>query len=197
MPFLNGVDLVGKLRSVYPKSKMPVIALSARSDLSRSDLQAKGFTDFLTKPFTSRQLYAIIAHYVKGDKKEDLDQSTLHHPSAPVDVADVAGVRALIEFVKDDSISSANILQSYIKETTEHIHLLKDTLARKEKKSTAAIAHKILPLYLMMRDKQLIAMLVQLEKEQSLTVEEEIGLLDMLTRSVTEAITLKQEIAQN
>lgn len=197
MPFLKGVDLIRKLRSDYLNSKMPVIALSARSDLSRSDLQAKGFTDFLTKPFTSRQLYAIISHYVKGDKREDLDQSVLHLQSAPVVVADVRGVKALIEFVKDDHFSSANILHSYIKETTGHIHLLKDAFARKEYKSTPSIAHKILPLYLMMRDTSIIDLLVQLEKEQPLTVEEEVGLLEMLERSVAEAITLRNEIAPN
>jgi hypothetical protein len=38
---------------------------------------------------------------------------------------------------------------------------------------------------------------VQLEKEQPLTVEEEVGLLEMLERSVAEAITLRNEIAPN
>jgi hypothetical protein len=49
----------------------------------------------------------------------------------------------------------------------------------------------------MMREKWLISMLTQLEKEQPLTVIEETRLLDMLKRSVTDAITLYNEIAQN
>jgi signal transduction histidine kinase/FixJ family two-component response regulator len=197
MPRLNGVDLVRKLRSDYPKGTIPIIALSARSDISRSDLQSIGFTDFLTKPFTSQQLYTIIYHYVKSDKKEDLDQSAQFIQSELLNGVDVEGVSALIDFVKDDLSSSCNILQSFIKETKEHIHLLNVAFSCKDYESIASIAHKILPLYRMMREKWLISMLTQLEKEQPLTVIEETRLLDMLKRSVTDAITLYNEIAQN
>ena len=191
MPQINGIDLVEQLQSINRTRTLPIIALSARSDLTRSDIQAKGFIDFLAKPFTSHQLYEIISRYVINFKGVETFHSDQSEP------VKVKGVGALIEFVKDDHSSSCNILQSFIHETTEHIHLLKDTFARKDYKSAATITHKILPLFRMMGDNPQISMLTQLEKERPLTVKEEAELLEMLKKSVADAVALKNEIAQD
>jgi hypothetical protein len=74
---------------------------------------------------------------------------------------------------------------------------LKDTFARKDYKSAATITHKILPLFRMMGDNPQISMLTQLEKERPLTVKEEAELLEMLKKSVADAVALKNEIAQD
>jgi signal transduction histidine kinase/CheY-like chemotaxis protein len=185
MPQINGIDLVGKLRSISHTETIPIIALSARSDLSIADIQAGGFTDFLAKPFTSYQLYLIISRYVNKRKGVETDQS---------DTVSAKGVGALIEFVKDDRIVSSNILQSFIDETTEQIHLLGDAFDQKDYQSIAVITHKILPLFRMIGDKPQISMLSQLEKEGSLTGKEEAGLLEMLKESVAEAVALKNEL---
>lgn len=185
MPQINGIDLVGKLRSISHTETIPIIALSARSDLSIVDIQAGGFTDFLAKPFTSYQLYQIISRYVNKRKGVETDQS---------DTVSAKGVGALIEFVKDDRIVSSNILQSFIDETTEQIHLLGDAFDQKDYQSIAVITHKILPLFRMIGGKPQISMLSQLEKEGSLTGKEEAGLLEMLKESVAEAVALKNEL---
>lgn len=191
MPQIDGINLVGRLRTINHAKMIPIIALSARSDLSKADIQAKGFTDFLAKPFTSHQLYEIVSRYVinvKGVESDQSDQSLS---------VNIHGVRALIDFVKEDRSSSNAILQSFIDETMESIHHLKDAFNQNEYKSAAAITHKILPVFRMMGDRSLIDMLLHLEKEQPLTVEEEAVLLVMLKESVDEAVVLKNEIAQD
>jgi len=188
MPQINGINLVGRLRTINETKMIPIIALSARSDLTKAEIQSKGFTDFLAKPFTSHQLYEIVSRYVKVVEREQSDQ--------PISV-NIHGVRALIDFVKEDRLSSFAILQSFIDETKESIHLLKIAFSQNEYKSASAITHKILPVFRMMGDRSLIDMLLHLEKEQPLTEKEEVGLLDMLKESVDEAVVLKNEIAQD
>ena len=191
MPQINGIDLIGKLQSINQTRMIPIIALSARSDLSRLDIQTKGFTDFLAKPFTSYQLYEIISCYVNNFVLPETVQSDQS------EVNNAKGVGALIDFVKDDHSSSSNILKMFIDETTEHIYLLKDAFAQKDYKSAATISHKIIPLFRMMGGKTQIRMLAQLEKERPLTEKEGAELLEMLMGSVADAVALENEIAQD
>ncbi len=188
MPQINGMALAEKVRRLTDVEEMPVIALSARSDISPVDIQAAGFTGFLAKPFTSDDLYRFIDRYVKKNNRETIIQPGIQKPT------DNSGVGALIAFVRDDRAASRGILQSFIDETTENRNQLVTALAQKNWKQAGILAHKMLPLFRMMGDQSVIAVMEQLEANQPLSEREKAALLQMLKESVDEAANLKKEM---
>jgi Signal transduction histidine kinase len=190
MPQTNGFVLVEKIRKLNVRQikDLPIIALSARSDMSKTDVQASGFTDLLAKPFTSPQLYDVIYRYVRGKNSDTSYSAGKQQPASE------KGARALIEFVKEDSIASARILHSFIHETTDNIAQLEDAFVRKDHQAAEKISHKMLPLFRMMGDESLIAFMEQLEEKRSLSAEGQEFVLNKLKKGVEEAKALKREI---
>jgi len=59
MPLLNGLDLTVKIRELYHKGELGIIAISAASDKDLiDDFLTFGANDFLAKPFTSSEVIA-------------------------------------------------------------------------------------------------------------------------------------------
>ncbi|HYG87670.1 MAG TPA: response regulator [Azospirillum sp.] len=72
MPKRDGFDICQSLRSNPALKDLPIIMLTARSrDVERQKGMALGATDYITKPFSTRDLVATVRKYV---------QSTEVHP---------------------------------------------------------------------------------------------------------------------
>ena len=180
MPHINGISLVEKVRLRHDIAELPIIALSARSEISAAELHTAGFTGYLSKPFSSDTLYGVIHHYVKEQQKE------ISYQPLPMSLH-TKGAAALIDFVKEDKQVSREILQSFVKETTANIEQLKEMFATKEEASLSDVAHKMLPLFRMMGDDVLVDLLCLLEEGYRLRGKQETTLLDKLMESVKEA----------
>lgn len=180
MPHINGISLVEKVRLRHDIAELPIIALSARSEISAAELHTAGFTGYLSKPFSSDTLYGVIHHYVKEQQKE------ISYQPLPMSLH-TKGAAALIDFVKEDKQVSREILASFVKETTANIEQLKEMFATKEEASLSDVAHKMLPLFRMMGDDVLVDLLCLLEEGYRLRGKQETTLLDKLMESVKEA----------
>ena len=72
MPGLDGYAAVQALRELPGMANVPVLAVTAHSmpgDRERA-LQA-GCTDYIAKPITTRELLALVAHYLGGARGGD------------------------------------------------------------------------------------------------------------------------------
>ena len=90
------------------------------------------------------------------------------------------GVRGLIHFVKDDEVVSRTILQSFIDETDVHIKEMRNLFEEKDIHAISGLAHKMLPLFRMMKNKVVVDLLSLLEKKEEISADEEQKLLDLL-----------------
>lgn len=180
MPHINGISLVEKVRLRHDIAELPIIALSARSEISAAELHTAGFSGYLPKPFSSDTLYGVIHYYVKEQQKE------ISYQPLPMSLH-TKGAAALIDFVKEDKQVSREILASFVKETTANIEQLKEMFATKEEASLSDVAHKMLPLFRMMGDDVLVDLLCLLEEGYRLRGKQETTLLDKLMVSVKEA----------
>ena len=180
MPHINGISLVEKVRLRHDIAELPIIALSARSEISAAELHTAGFSGYLPKPFSSDTLYGVIHYYVKEQQKE------ISYQPLPMSLH-TKGAAALIDFVKEDKQVSREILASFVKETTANIEQLKEMFATKEEASLSDVAHKMLPLFRMMGDDVLVDLLCLLEEGYRLRGKQETTLLDKLMESVKEA----------
>ncbi|HEY4733821.1 MAG TPA: response regulator [Gemmatimonadaceae bacterium] len=62
MPRLSGLDVLGRIREQEKFKSLPCIILTAGGDAKHErDALALGATQFLTKPFSPKKLYALIA----------------------------------------------------------------------------------------------------------------------------------------
>ena len=64
MPAMNGIELVAKIKEMPHAMKVPVIAMTARSDIDAGLLSQHGFAACLHKPFTGRELLSAISDSV-------------------------------------------------------------------------------------------------------------------------------------
>ena len=79
MPRLSGLDVLDHMRSRPDWSEIPCIILTAAGEEKyEQDARESGATEFLTKPFSPKKLYALIARLtgVSGDEDGDIPEDT-------------------------------------------------------------------------------------------------------------------------
>ncbi len=158
MPIMNGFELVKKIRSVNKKYKeIPIIALSARSDMSFDDFPKTGFTHFLVKPVDINQLIQLISETPQKNAKLTKKVVKEENPEYK------DNIESLFEFVKDDRETSLEIIQTFFEDNKEKIKDLKIGLNKKNNKLIQATAHKSLPMMRMIRANSLVALLEKME----------------------------------
>ncbi len=194
MPGMDGFALVKEVRRLEDDNcrSMPIIALSARSDVSEETLIKEGFTGYLTKPFSFPQLRDILLVHL-GQRKVD-DTRTAKGTGGEEAGKRVTGAKALIDFVKEDKKASLSILNSFVEETLQQVDLLKIAFEENDTESAGDIAHRVLPLIQMMGDETMIGRLKRLEKREPLPKDEEESLLASLETSVEGARRLAREL---
>ena len=65
MPVMDGLEATKQIRELdSAKASVPIVAVSARRDLkAQAQWTSQGLNDFLTKPFTEQNLFAVIDKY--------------------------------------------------------------------------------------------------------------------------------------
>lgn len=167
MPAMNGIELLKRIRTLqHPQGKtIPVIAITARGDMNESDFRAKGFTGMLKKPFSQKELIKIMKD-VLPDSKTDKVPIIAETMSNPPEQDSLFDFSSLLAFSGDDSKAALEILNTFIKETELSIRRMNDAAKEHDMEQICAIAHKMLPTFIMIKAEQAIPALRWLEKER-------------------------------
>ena len=157
MPAMNGFDLLRLLRaSNIPQAKtIPVIAVTARSDMKREEFLQHGFAGSLHTPFTVNDLLAEIA---------TVDAT----PSSTLNFS------ALTAFSGDDPDAAKSILESFVTETRLNVDRLRQALETEDTDGIAAMGHKMLPLFTLLGANDLVTLLKELEASRGVPFDEKI-----------------------
>lgn len=168
MPAINGFDLVKLLRtSNIPQAKtIPVIAVTARSEMDKAVLHEHGFAGCLHKPFTVKELLLTVN---EGQLLADEAHITEDMGNTGINFS------ALTAYSEDDSEAAYSIIQTFIEETKKNIERMQQALADKETDGIAAMAHKLLPLLTLIGASEAIAPLKYLESCRGESFTSEIG----------------------
>ena len=159
MPAINGFDLVKLLRaSNIPQAKtIPVIAVTARSEMDKAALHEHGFAGCLHKPFTVKELLMTVN---EGQLSADEAHITEDMATAGINLS------ALTAYSEDDPEAASSIIQTFIEETGKNIERMQQALNDKEVDGIAAMAHKLLPLFTMIGVDEAIPLLEWLEVQR-------------------------------
>ncbi|EJW92311.1 two-component system sensor histidine kinase [gut metagenome] len=153
MPAISGFDLLKLLRaSNIPQAKnIPVIAVTARSDMQRDIFIDEGFAGCLHKPFTVTELL------------RELSGNTAWNESSESVASRGYNFAALTAFSGDDTEAATSILNSFLTENRLNIDRLREGLRTCNVDELARVAHKMIPLFTLIGASDLVAMLRSLE----------------------------------
>ncbi|MCQ2194775.1 MAG: ATP-binding protein [Paludibacteraceae bacterium] len=163
MPGFNGFEIVKRVRNGnFPNAKtIPVIALSARADISLSKFKKHGFTSFLNKPFTGDKLVSEIVKYtgIKEDfpmrSQKETDQS-----------APLQGFASILSYAGGDVNAEYEILSSFLVETKKNVVELARLHKEGDAHAVGRLAHKMLAIFKLLGDNTLVTWLTELELEK-------------------------------
>lgn len=161
MPAMNGFELLQKLRSLdVPQAKnIPVIAITARSDMDETDFCTQGFAGCLHKPFNQTELLKIFKTHIQ----EDWKGNTVQTDSKPSDTECTYNFSPLTAFSGDDPAAAHEILETFIGESTKNYERMKQALSNKNMADLCNVAHKMLPTFTMIEARKAIPALQWLE----------------------------------
>lgn len=159
MPGMDGFQLLAQIRSSYMQGmdKIPVIALSASVENEHDHYLESGFTGFLNKPFTARQLITLLNKLL----------------STKIEVTTEFKFDSLTAFAGEDKDASNSILSTFIYETGKSNDLLEASLNEGNREQSARLSHKMVPLFTMLGATSLVEKLRSMEKNAQSMAEEE------------------------
>lgn len=174
MPALNGFDLLSLLRSsnIPQAVSIPVIAVTARSDMRSEDFLAHGFCGCLYKPFSVNELLLAVKELGLEGSASSLQQvavsdeavkGTISVPVALNFSASALNFSALTVFSADDSEAADSIMRSFATESRLNAERLQKALNERDMDEIAAVSHKMIPLFTLIGAKELVAQLKLLE----------------------------------
>lgn len=147
MPAMNGFDLLKTIRQMENASAkgIPVIALTARSDMDDAYFLSHGFAGCLHKPFTRKELLQMLTE-------------TCSTPSFDFS--------SLTAFSMDDAEALSEIMQTFTDETEKKKEKLRQAMEAKDMKSATSITHQLMPLFKMLRAEQCLPELMWMEERR-------------------------------
>ncbi len=173
MPAINGFDLLKLLRSSdIPQARsIPVVAVSARMDMNLSQLQEAGFSGCLNKPFTTDELIRLVIAI--RQQSAQAFEFTKPSVSCETDASEGFDFSALTAFAEDDREATKSILESFISETRINVGRMQQALENRDTGYLADMAHKMLPLFTLLKASALVHILKELEgaRRQPFTTE--------------------------
>lgn len=187
MPEMDGFELVKQIRlSASGKIKhLPVIALSARADMHEQEYLDAGFSAYLNKPFTPEQLYARVNELLGCDIKITPHSKEANDTNAPFDLS------MIMVFADNDTDAANQIIQSFISDCVRNFRSLEEYVQKHDLEQVKKLAHKMLPMFRQLSIKQMIPLLIFLERMEVEKTEE-----SQIAKTVRELVQTGNKVIQ-
>ena len=189
MPGINGFDLLKYLRNsdISQGHTIPIIAVTARSDINESYFIEKGFAGCLHKPFSLSEMSAIIERITGVTIQNNNDIISRKNEKEEPDFS------ILTAFSSDDIETSKEIIETFINETQKNKERITIACSQKNVNEISAVAHKMLPVITMIGIPEMQKILLSLERLKNNTFNEDIDkqtthllhLIDNLINNIT------------
>lgn len=162
MPSADGFGVLAAVHAVA--ASLPVIAVSARGEMTADDFAARGFAACLRKPFTAGELLAAIAaacgrEPVAGEIPESATRADFGGKS--IDFS------ALTAYAGDDVQAADGILRSFAEQTLANAEQMQRALDAADLPAMKALAHKMLPIFRMLGAEEVVAVLRRAESAEA------------------------------
>ncbi|MCK0161465.1 ATP-binding protein [Allomuricauda sp. F6463D] len=134
MPTINGFSVLKAIKKL--ESNISVIAMTGQQIDKKKDYLNAGFTDVIQKPFSAKTLLQVLNFIKKPNIKSDV-------PDTGSSMFTVDNISAFLE----DKISVKEVLQVFLKSSSQNIDFLFFAAEEQDYPRIRAISHKILPMF--------------------------------------------------
>lgn len=167
MPAMNGFELLKHLRSLsLPQAQsIPVIAITARGDMDENDFRQKGFAGMLQKPFNQSDLKTVLKAVLFWEETNP-DTVCQEIPQEKQTTEGTYNFSPLTAFSEDDPEAAREILRTFAQETRKNLEKIQVALQAEDMETLCAVAHKMLPTFLMIEARQAVPSLQWLEQQR-------------------------------
>ncbi len=165
MPAMSGFDVLHRIRAMQGGEKIPVIAVTARSDNSQEDFQQAGFSAVLTKPFSKTELTDCLRSVIPDRSIADAGEKTdVGEENASQAIESTSRFAALTAFAGEDQEAATEILRSFVSEGRINLQRLRTASTQHNAAELRAVAHKMLPIYRLLQAERIVILLSSLEQ---------------------------------
>lgn len=158
MPKMSGFELINQI----PK-EIPVIAITGQRDLEKHIYTEKGFSAVLHKPYQSAELLRVLSNVlkvnivVKSDSEKETEIVTKEY-----------NLKNLKTMLDDDAVAIKEVLKAFIENTISNLTVVEEAIDENDKKTIAAISHRMIPMMNQLEAKEIVPSLQQLEECEKL-----------------------------
>lgn len=190
MPSINGFEFVKLIRQsphIKHSGTLPILALSARADISEENIKEQGFNGFICKPFSAQQLRDIVRFHALGENTAATEAGN-NQAENNVEEDPFSG---LLGYACGDRESEAMILDSFIQESNMNLENLSKAWKSDKGEDIKHFAHKMLPLFRTLQKKEIVEKLTILERDEQykemVSNKEFNTLKNAITKTISEA----------
>ena len=203
MPALDGFSLLDTLRNMPEEqaAAIPVVAITARAVPDDDGFRSRGFAAVLRKPFSRKDIMHILSRTLNCDEevtgtgtedkdaedivteyistKETITEEKSEIKDIEADSSIISGNTSrfnfsrLTEFSMDDEEAAREILSTFAEETKRNIRKMEDAIAAHDTNAICAIAHKMLPTFIMIEARDAIPALQWLDEHKGKATDHE------------------------
>ena len=197
---MNGFDLLDAIRALpaVRAKTIPVIAITARSDMDAEYFRSKGFAGCLHKPFNTHEIFEVLSQAIRQDLTdlEETGTEILQAPTNDSSHTDSSSLdfSALTRFLgRMTPTQRKKSIRTFVSETKRTGAAMATALENEEIEGITAMAHKLLPLFTMLGANTSIAPLTWLEQRRGTTEmtseirEKALFILDEIDRVIRQA----------
>lgn len=203
MPAMDGFSLLDTLRNMPEEqaAAIPVVAITARAVPDDDGFRSRGFAAVLRKPFSRKDIMHILSRTLNCDEevtgtgtedkdaedivteyistKETITEEKSEIKDIEADSSIISGNTSrfnfsrLTEFSMDDEEAAREILSTFAEETKRNIRKMEDAIAAHDTNGICAIAHKMLPTFIMIEARDAIPALQWLDEHKGKATDHE------------------------
>lgn len=184
MPAMDGFNLLEAIRSLSCEQakNIPVVAITARAIPDDEGFRARGFAAVLRKPFSRKDIINAISLALNKTSIDtsEISDSTKEYvlPSDNIQPSEESitenssrqttfNFSRLTEFSMDDEEAAHCILNTFAEETRKNIIKMNEAIDRGDTTEICAIAHKMLPTFIMIEAREAIPALQWLDEHKN------------------------------
>ena len=172
MPKTDGFTVLKKLKNgeISSYKNQPVLAMTGSREHSRDFYLKKGFSEMLPKPFSKKQLVAVLERIFPNRRnfsKENIVDEIFKSNSADNEKFDLSLLKSFL----NTSQALEEVLKVFNAQTEKDLQQIKNSIAENDTKTISEIAHRMLTMFRQIRAKEVIPILEKMEDYTAETVE--------------------------
>ncbi|WP_010136238.1 hybrid sensor histidine kinase/response regulator [Ochrovirga pacifica] len=164
LPKMNGIRLMELVKQHKNYKNQPIVAMTGRTNFSKSDYQEIGFDEVLVKPFGVAVLETLLQRFFKGAIETENASGKDEHSSQKKDF----NLESIKAFLGDNKAALQSTLMLFLEDTQKNKQELLTAYNEKNLETLRTVGHKMLSMFRQLEAVHVVPYLEVLETIENL-----------------------------